>query len=141
MKRQPGTPVVTQDVALHCHDEHGHPFAFIATFGYQSDDPYAVWLTFHIPGGDVSWVLARSLLLKGLTEPAGEGDVRLWPSIDETGRAVVCLDFHSPEGRLLTEARTADLHTFLAQTWTAVPPGAESLQLDLDHLVESLLTR
>lgn len=141
MKPQPLAPTVTHDVALHCHDEYGRPYAFIATFGYHTDDPYAVWLTFHIPGGDVSWVLARSLLLRGLTEPAGEGDVRLWPSIDEAGRAVVRMDFHSPEGRLLTEARTADLHTFLVQTWAAVPPGAEGLQVDLDRLVDSLLTR
>jgi hypothetical protein len=141
MTQRPVSPTVTQDIALHCLDQLERPMSFMASFGYDPTDPYAVWLTFHIPAGDVRWVMARSLLVRGLTEPAGEGDIRLWPSIDEGGRAMVCLDFHSPEGRLVTEARTADLHRFLARTWTLVPAGDEAELVDLDLLVESLLTR
>lgn len=140
MPQQPVSQTVTQDIALHCLDELGRPMAFIASFGYHPEDPYAVWLTFHIPAGDVSWAMARSLLVRGLTEPAGEGDIRLWPSIDEDGRAVVCMDFRSPEGRLLTEARTADLHSFLLRSWASVPAGSESELVDLDQLVALLLT-
>ncbi len=139
MTQRPATPTLTQDIALHCLDELGRPMAFMASFGYYPDDPYAVWLTFRIPAGDVCWAVARSLLVRGLTEPAGEGDIRLWPGIDEDGRAVVRMDFHSPEGRLITSARTADLHEFLARTWAAVPAGSESARVDLDRLVESLL--
>jgi hypothetical protein len=140
LTQRPATPTLTQDIALHCLDEFGRPMAFMASFGYHPDDPYAVWLTFHIPAGDVRWAVARSLLVRGLTEPAGEGDIRLWPAIDEDGRAVVSMDFHSPEGRLIASARTADLHEFLARTWAAVPAGSESERVDLDLLVESLLT-
>ena len=109
MTQRPLTSTVTQDIALHCLDELGRPMAFIASFAYHPDDPYAVWLTFHIPAGDVRWAVARSLLVRGMTEPAGEGDIRFWPSIDDDGLAMVCMDFHSPEGRLVTHARTADL--------------------------------
>ncbi|WP_193611829.1 SsgA family sporulation/cell division regulator [Nocardioides lijunqiniae] len=137
---QPVSPAVSQDITLRCLDERGADVVFVASFGYRSDDPYAVWLTFHIPGGDVSWAVARSLVVQGLTEPAGDGDIRLWPSIDDEGRAVVVFDFHSPSGRLLTQARTSELHTFLAQTRDAVPFGQEAGLLDLDGLVHDLLT-
>jgi hypothetical protein len=136
---QPVTPAVSQDITLTCLDDRGD-VAFVASFGYRPTDPYAVWLTFHIPGGDVSWAVARSLVVQGLTEPVGDGDIRLWPSLDDEGHAVVVFDFHSPSGRLLTQARTAELHTFLTQTRAAVPFGEEGARLDLDGLVHALLT-
>ena len=49
------------------------------------------------------------------------------------------MDFHSPEGRLIVEARTSDVYQFLARTWVAVPPGSEGENVDLDELVEELL--
>ena len=139
MAHTPAAPTVSQDVTLHCLDDGGQDLAFVASLGYRADDPYAVWLTFHIPGGDVSWAVARSLLLKGLTEPTGDGDIRLRPGIDDEGHAVTILDFRSPSGSLSTQARTVVLRTFLDRTWLVVPPGDEAEQLDLDRLVGSLL--
>ena len=139
MSQQDAARAVTQEIALGCEDELGRPLTFISSFGYDPTDPYAVWLTFHIPGGDVHWVLARSLLAQGIDEPTGEGDVCLWPNLDPDGRAVVSMDFHSPEGRLVVEARTSDVYQFLARTWVAVPPGSEGDNVDLDELVEELL--
>lgn len=134
---QPLAPAVTADIALHCDDELGRPMAFIATFSYEADDPYAVGVTFHVPAGDVPWVIARSLLVRGMGEPAGEGDIRLRPALDDEGRAVVVMDFHSPEGRLQVEVRTADLLAFLGRTWVAVRPGEE--QIDLSGFLTELL--
>ena len=139
MSQQHAAPAVTQEIALQCEDELGRPLTFVSSFGYDPRDPYAVWLTFHIPGGDVHWVMARSLLAKGIDEPTGEGDVCLWPNLDSDGRAVVSMDFHSPEGRLVVEARSKDVYQFLARTWTVVPPGSEGDNVDLDELVEELL--
>lgn len=138
MTPQPVSPTVTQDIALHCLDELGRPMSFIASFGYDASDPYAVWLTFHVPAGEIEWAMARTLLLRGLTQPVGEGDIRLAPAVDEDGHAVVRMDFCSPEGRLVTEARTADLFAFLNSTWRAVPPGSEAALVDVDELVERL---
>lgn len=132
-------PAVIQDIALHCDDEHGRPMAFIATFHYSDLDPYAVGITFHIPAGEVPWVVARSLLRRGLSEPAGDGDIRLWPALDE-GRGMVRMAFHSPEGRLQVGVRSSDLLSFLTRTWELVPVGAEPEQFDLDELVASLLS-
>jgi hypothetical protein len=134
---QPLAPAVTADIALHCDDEHGRPMAFIATFSYDVDDPYAVQVTFHVPSGEIPWVMARSLLTRGLGEPAGNGDIRLRPGIDEDGRAVVRMDFHSPEGRLQVGVRTSDLLAFLGRTWVTVRPGHE--QHDVDVIVSALL--
>lgn len=141
MAQPPTAPTVSQDITLHCLDDSGPDLAFVASLGYRADDPYAVWLTFHIPGGDVSWAVARSLLLKGLTEPVGDGDIRLRPDVDAEGHAVTVLDFRSPSGSLSTQARTVVLRTFLDRTWLVVPPGDEADQLDLDLLVGALLGR
>jgi hypothetical protein len=134
---QPLAPAVTADIALHCDDELGRPMAFIATFSYDVADPYAVRVTFHVPAGDVPWVVARSLLVRGIGEPCGDGDIRLRPGLDEDGRAVVRMVFHSPEGRLTCEVRTADLLAFLGRTWLAVQPGHESV--DLDDFLDDVL--
>ncbi len=139
MAQPPTAPIVSQDITLHCPDDGGQEIAFVASLGYRAEDPYAVWLTFHIPGGDVSWAVSRSLLLKGLSEPAGDGDIRLRPGLDGEGHAITILDFRSPNGSLSTRARTVALRTFLDRTWLVVPPGDEAEQLDLDALVGALL--
>lgn len=141
MAQPPTAPTVSQDITLQCRDDGGQDIAFVASLGYRADDPYAVWLTFHIPGGDVSWAVSRSLLLKGLTEPSGDGDIRLRPGVDEEGHAVTILNFRSPNGSLSTQARSVALRTFLDRTWLVVPPGEEAEQLDLDLLVGALLGR
>ncbi|MGA8845830.1 MAG: SsgA family sporulation/cell division regulator [Nocardioides sp.] len=134
----PVAPALTQDIALHCDDDRGRPMAFMATFGYCESDPYAVGLTFHVPAGEVPWVMDRGLLRQGLTEPAGDGDIRLAPGIDEDGHAVVRMVFHSPEGRLRVAARSAEVLQFLIRTWDLVTPGYEPEPLDLDSWIESL---
>ena len=131
-------PSLTQDVALHCDDERGRPMAFMATLAYCESDPYAVGMTFHVPAGEVPWVMARCLLRQGLTQPVGDGDIHLAPGIDEDGHAVVRMTFHSPEGRLRVAARSAELLEFLVRTWQLVPVGDETALVDLDSLVEAL---
>ncbi|WP_134768432.1 SsgA family sporulation/cell division regulator [Nocardioides sp. 1609] len=139
MTPPPLAPAVTADIALHCDDELGRPMVFMATFAYDADDPYAVQVTFHVPSGEVLWVVSRSLLTRGLGEPAGEGDVRLRPDVDDDGRAVLRMVFHSPEGLLRVDARVSELLSFLGRTWLTVRPGEEVV--DVDDLVASLLPR
>lgn len=134
----PVAPPLTQDIALHCDDERGRPMAFIATFDFHEHDPYAVGVTFHVPAGDVPWVMSRELLHRGLTEPTGDGDIRLAPGIDEDGHAMVRMTFHSAEGLLRVAARSADVATFLARSWVVVPAGCEAELVDLESMVESL---
>ncbi len=73
------TDDVNHDVTMDCVDACGNAHTLEATFGYTPSDPYAVTLTFHVPGEAVVWTFSRELLMLGLDEPAGDGDVHVWP--------------------------------------------------------------
>ena len=48
---------------------------------YDPQDPYAVALVFHTAEGDVTWMVARELLVVGAGSPTGDGDVMVWPAL------------------------------------------------------------
>ena len=127
---------LSQELVLQCLDAYGSSLDLPASFGYDPSDPWAVWITFLGPGERVRWAVGRDLLLQGMTDPAGEGDIQLWPSIDENGRAAVVMELCSPDGRLVTQLLTNELYRFLTRTLAVVPLGTESI--DLDELVEAI---
>jgi hypothetical protein len=131
---------VIQDVTLECVDIDGQAMTLAAELGYSPADPYAVTATFRTPGGDVIWTFARELLSRGLTAPAGEGDVHVWPCLDASGRAVVIIEFSSPDGELLVQAPTEVVFRFVSRTVSAVPEGSESDFVDVDQLIGRLLS-
>ncbi len=139
--QQPISRALTQELVLQVLDAWGRTVDLPAEFGYDAADPWAVWITFRGASGrsseEVRWALGRDLLLQGLTDPAGEGDVQLWPSVDEYGRAAVVMELCSPDGRLVTQLRTSDLYRFLTRTLAMVPAGTEVI--DLDSLVADLV--
>ena len=64
-----------------------------AVLAYNPVDPFAVTATFSSPpAGEVVWIFARDLLSRGLSGPAGEGDVHVWPSLDANGRTTVIME-------------------------------------------------
>jgi len=133
---QPVSRSLSQPVALQCLDARGRIIDLPAVLGYDPADPWAVEVVFGRQTETVRWLIGRDLLLQGMTDPVGEGDVQLAPSIDEYGRAAVVLELCSPHGRLATQLLTRELGSFLARTLAVVPEGAESIDLDL--LVEDL---
>lgn len=140
LDRQAQQPTLSQDIVLECLDPWGRSVDVPTTLNYRPGDPYAVSLTFHSPSGDVEWFLARTLLLQGLAAPAGDGDVKASPAVDEHGRAVVLLEFSSPDGQLAGQVGSRQLQAFLTRTFKSVPVGTESDHLDLDALVDGLLS-
>lgn len=136
MTQQPISRTLSQPVALQCLDARGRSIDLPAVFGYDPADPWAVEVSFGGSSETVRWLIGRDLLLQGMTDPVGEGDVRLAPSIDEYGRAAVVLELHSPYGQLVTQLSTRDLGSFLARTLVVVPEGTESI--DLDQMVDDL---
>lgn len=144
---QPPTPAVSARIILSYTGPLGRSIDTSVVVAYRVQDPYAVTMTFVRPEstasspGDinVTWHMSRALLLRGLTAPAGHGDVRVSPSIDAHPRAVTLLDFSSPEGRMIWETDTEALSAFLARTLARVPLGMESSYLDIDVLIELLL--
>jgi hypothetical protein len=127
---------LSQELVLQCLDAYGRSLDLPASFGYDPSDPWAVWITFRGPRDEVRWAVGRDLLLQGMTDPAGEGDIQLWPSIDENGRAAVVMELCSPDGRLVTQLLTNELYRFLTRTLAAVPLGTESI--DLDQMVAAI---
>lgn len=109
---------------------------------YDAADPYAVRVTFHTGSGAqadvVDWTFARQLLTDGVTAPAGQGDVQVWPSTS-TGQPVICLSLCSPSGKALFEVPLRELVDFLTMTYKAVPTGGESAHVDVDSEFALLL--
>lgn len=110
-----------------------------AHLNYQQADPLAVRLSFpaavSLAGGAVAWVFGRDLLDLGLREPAGDGDVHVWPD----GPERTMMEFVSPQGTALIEFRTRDVRDFLRRAYAAVPAGHEAQYLDLDSALADLL--
>jgi len=96
-------------------------------------------MAFHV-GMDypVEWIFARDLLAAGLSGPAGEGDVRLWPSV-EPDRSVLNISLSSPYGQAQFEAPLAALTRFLLRTFEVVPEGREEEFIDTQDELNDLL--
>lgn len=112
-----------------------------ASLRYDPADPYAVHVVFHAKsasGVAVTWSFARELLVAGLDEPAGVGDVRIWPWAAPRDD-LVALALSSPDGNALFEVPRSVLVRFLRRTYTAVPRRREADHLDIDTAVSRLL--
>ena len=116
---------------------------------YDAADPYAVRICFGEVGSTgaaerevsedgITWLLGRDLLRSGLDRPAGEGDVRIWPS--QSAADVLFVHLQAPSGEALFEASRATVSAFLRATDAIVPPGAETAALQLDAELEALLS-
>ncbi len=110
-----------------------------AELRYDPVDPYAAAVVFRLEGSEVAWVFSRNLLMRGVCEPAGDGDVRVFPSLSPEGEAQVVLELSSPAGRALVEARSRDVLAFLARTTRAVWPGTEGEHVSVDAEIAALL--
>ncbi|MFH8219352.1 SsgA family sporulation/cell division regulator [Streptomyces sp. NPDC018057] len=106
---------------------------------YETRDPYAVRLTFHLPGdAPVTWAFGRELLVDGVGRPCGDGDVRIGPA-DNEELAEVLIRLQVGSDRALFRSSTAPLVAFLDRTDKLVPLGQEGALEDFDaHLDEAL---
>lgn len=110
---------------------------------YTGDDPYAVRVAFHAGTDEaVEWIFARDLLTAGLTEPAGAGDVRTWPTpSSDGGEPVLNIALSSPFGQAHFEAPATAMAEFLRRTYDAIPAGREGEFFDIGAELDSLLWR
>ncbi|MGW0389424.1 SsgA family sporulation/cell division regulator [Streptomyces sp. NPDC003042] len=92
---------------------------------YDARDPYAVRLTFHLPGdAPVTWAFGRELLLDGINKACGDGDVRIAPTGPEE-LSDVHIRLKVGGDRALFRAGAAPLVAFLDRTDRLVPLGQE----------------
>jgi hypothetical protein len=108
-------------------------------FSYDPADPYAVTMRLEARCGSVTWTFARDLLAEGIFAPAGDGDVQVWPCLNNSGAAVVIVELCSPDGTALLQTPARAIQRFVSATYDAVPAGSESARVSIDDLVARLL--
>jgi hypothetical protein len=131
---------ITQALTLELIDATGSVTPINAELHYDPRDPYAVTTVFMTGSSQVRWTFGRQLLVDGLYEPSGDGDVHVWPCLDSAGRAVVIIELCSPDGEALVQARTGDLSSFVERMLAVVAPGTESERVDLDAAISAIFT-
>jgi hypothetical protein len=129
---------VTQPVKLELIDSAGTATPIEAELRYDPADPYAVTTVFMTGASQVRWTFGRDLLSAGLYEPAGDGDVHVWPCLDSAGHAVVIIELCSPDGEALVQARTGDLRTFVDRMYAVVAAEDESALVDVDAAITAI---
>ena len=81
MKQTKTARVVTENVELEFVDPQGEATAIDADLVFDPADPYAVTMVFRTGVQEVLWTFGRELLVEGLYEPTGDGDVHVWPCL------------------------------------------------------------
>lgn len=112
----------------------------LSRLSYSRREPFTIALAFRVePGEWVEWEFARELLITGLSEAAGIGDVRIRPDLSDS-HSLLVLELESPDGYAVVELSRADVLRFITQTVELVSLGTESDHLDLDGLITDLTT-
>jgi hypothetical protein len=110
----------------------------LSRLSFHADEPFAVTVAFRTERGRwVEWTFARELLVTGLTEPAGIGDVRVRPDLSEDD-SLLTIEIESPDGYASFEMEREDIETFVGATLELVPLGTESEHFDVDTLIEEI---
>ncbi|MFE6334056.1 SsgA family sporulation/cell division regulator [Streptomyces sp. NPDC057798] len=108
---------------------------------YETCDPYAVRLTFHLPGdAPVTWAFGRELLIDGVGRACGEGDVRVAPA-DPDALGDVLIRLQVGGDHALFRSSAAPLVAFLDRTDKLVPLGQEGALSDFDASLDEALDR
>ena len=136
---RPTAAMVNRTVMLELIDATGQTWGVAGQFRYDANDPFAVVADFHAGPHPIRWLFARDLLAEGVFAPIGEGDVAVWPCLDNKGRAVVVIELSSPHGHVLLQTPSADVVEFLQQSFHLVARGTEDKRLDLDSTILQLL--
>jgi Streptomyces sporulation and cell division protein, SsgA len=131
---------ITRGLALELLDANGTATPLAAELRYDKSDPYAVVACFLAGETQVQWVFARDLLKAGIHQPAGDGDVHIWPCLDALGHAATIIELSSPDGEAHIQARTDELYEFLAESETLVRSGTEGDHVDVETALASLLS-
>ncbi|WP_046494285.1 SsgA family sporulation/cell division regulator [Streptomyces odonnellii] len=108
---------------------------------YEVRDPYAVRMTFHLPGdAPVTWTFGRELLLDGINTPSGDGDVHIAPTEPED-LSDVHIRLQVGDDQALFRVSAAPLVAFLDRTDRLVPLGQERTLGDFEVNLEQALGR
>jgi hypothetical protein len=133
-------------VAVHTDAVHQSQFVLLndsttpvlSRMSFHANEPFAVTVAFRTERGRwIEWTFARDLLVTGLTEPAGIGDVRVRPDLSEDDE-LLTLEIESPDGYAAFELEREDIESFVQATLDLVPLGSESEHFDVEGLIEEI---
>ena len=117
---------------------HGQAAPVVTRWTYLVDDPFAVTFSIRTRSDRwVTWVMARDLLLAGLTDNVGVGDIRLRPCRVH-GYEVLVVEISSPDGHAALEVDRDLLGRFVQATTELLPLGSEISVLDMDAEIEKI---
>ncbi|MFF8556513.1 SsgA family sporulation/cell division regulator [Streptomyces sp. NPDC015501] len=135
---KPDAPPSWVPALLHVSDENRVPV--LVELRYERDDPLAVEFTFHGPTGTLArWSFSRDLLLAGMCEIAGQGEVMIWPSEEDPADSTLFLRLGLQERHAILAVRRAPVHHWLTRTLAVVPVGQEMAGMDWDEEQRRLL--
>ena len=134
------TTPVSQLVTLELIDATGAGTPLETELSYNPADPFAVTATFMTVAGQVRWTFGRDLLIGGLYEPTGDGDVHVWPCLSSDGSAVVIIELCSPDGELLVQTGSRSVTRFVTTMLESVPDGQESAFVNFDDELTEILS-
>ncbi len=116
-------------------------FRIPVELGYETRDPFAVRMTFHLPGdAPVTWAFGRELLVDGINGPSGDGDVHISPTGLED-LSDVSIQLQVGADRALFRSSAPPLVAFLDRTDKLVPLGQERTLGDFEEHLEEALGR
>jgi hypothetical protein len=116
-------------------------FRIPVELGYETRDPFAVRMTFHLPGdAPVTWAFGRELLVDGINGPSGDGDVHIAPTGPED-LSDVSIRLQVGADRALFRSSAPPLVAFLDRTDKLVPLGQERTLGDFEEHLEEALGR
>ena len=112
----------------------------LSRLAYATAEPFTVSLSFRVePGEWIDWEFARDLLITGLDEPVGDGDIRVRPDL-AVDADILVLELESPDGYGVAEFHRDDVRRFVEATRDLVEQGEESDHLDIDAVIADLTT-
>jgi hypothetical protein len=117
---------------------HGQETPLLTRWSYSADDPFAVMMSIARPSGRwIDWLMARDLVVSGLSGPAGIGDVQLTPFADGEFD-VIEVKIGDDEGFASLEFDRGLIERFLDASYDIVPLGAESTLIDVAAEIEKI---
>jgi hypothetical protein len=123
---------------LHCAGGDGE-----VTVGwvYVAEEPFSVQLLVVVDAEtNFALVFSRELLLCGLRQPAGPGDVVIGPGVVRGAAGSLWVRFPTAWGVTVVEVPREPIAAFVFATYDVVGPAHEADHLDLDAELLALLS-
>ena len=109
--------------------------ALSVSFSYDPADPLVVTLAVSTPETEVHWDFARDSLRDSLTRDVIVGDL-----VMSADAGAVTFGLNVQHSDLRIECARQGVVAFLEETYEEVPAGAESENMDVESLIEDLLS-